>query len=144
MDEAFRSRTTEGVAFEVAGHLLLHFLVRRQIVEAAMAAGVPPLRLSYKGALEDVKDMRESLLKAGERPAQRVLLPRLLDQLGSHVIPMRPGRHYPRPNDTKVKNKGKGKKQLPSKLGAGEVAQPSRRSKGSGQSGTAIVSACYG
>jgi DDE family transposase len=113
MDGAFRSRTTEGIAFEVAGHLLLYFLVRRQIVESALAAGVPPLRLSYKGALEDVRDMRESMLKADERSAQRVLLPRLLDQIGSHVIPFRPGRHYPRPNDTKVKNKGKGKMQLP-------------------------------
>jgi Transposase DDE domain len=130
MDGSFRSRTTEGIAFEVAGHLLLHFLVRRQIVEAALAAGVPPLRLSYKGALEDVKDMRESLLKAGERPAQRILLPRLCDQIGSHVIALRPGRHYPRPNDTKVKDKGKGKKQLPTKLGAGADARPSRRNKG--------------
>ena len=124
MDGAFRSRTTEGIAFEVAGHLLLYFLVRRQIVEAALAAGVPPLRLSYKGALEDVKDMRESLLKAGERPAQRVLLPRLLDQIGSHVIPFRPGRHYPRPNDTKVKNKGKGKKQFPANSGPGRTPVP--------------------
>jgi hypothetical protein len=144
MDDAFRSRTTEGIAFEVAGHLLLYFLVRRQIVEAALAAGVPPLRLSYKGALEDVKDMQESMLKAGERPAQRVLLPRLLDQIGSHVIPFRPGRHYPRPNDTKVKNKGKGKMQLPSKLGAGDVAGPSRRSQASGKVRTATVSSCYG
>jgi hypothetical protein len=124
MDGSFRSRTTEGIAFEVAGHLLLYFLVRRQVVEAASAAGVPPLRPSYKGALEDVQDMRESLLKAGERPARRVLLPRLLEQIGRHVIASRPGRHYPRPNDTKVKNKGKGKKQLPSKLRADEVARP--------------------
>jgi hypothetical protein len=124
MDGAFRSRTTEGIAFEVAGHLLLYFLIRCQIVEAASAAGVPPLRLSYKGALEDVQDMRESLLKAAERPARRVLLPRLLDQIGSHVVPFRPGRHYPRPHDTQVKGKGKGKEQLPSKLGAEEEAQP--------------------
>jgi hypothetical protein len=123
MDGAFRSRTTEGIAFEVAGHLLLYFLIRRQIVEAALAAGVPPLRVSYKGALEDVQDMQESLLKAGERTARRVLLPRLLEQIGSHVVPFRPGRHYPRPHDTRIKNKGKGKKQLPSKLGAGENAQ---------------------
>ena len=133
MDGAFRSRTTEGIAFEVAGHLLLYFLVRRQIVEAALAAGVPPLRLSYKGALEDVQDMRESLLKAGERPARRVLLPRLLEQIGGHVIPFRPGRHYPRPNDTKVKDKGKGKKQLPSKLGAEGAPRPSRSCEGSGK-----------
>jgi DDE family transposase len=144
MDGAFRSRTTEGIAFEVAGHLLLYFLVRRQIVEAALAAGVPPLRLSYKAALEDVRDMRESLLKAGEEPARRVLLPRLLDQIGSHVIPFRPGRHYPRPHDTQVKNKGKGKKQLPSKLGSGEGPQPPPKSKRRGNARMATASSCYG
>jgi hypothetical protein len=144
MDDAFRSRTTEGIAFEAAGHLLLYFLVRRQIVEAALAVGVSPLRLSYKGALQDVRDMKESMLKAGERPAQRVLLPRLLDQIGSHVIPFRPGRHYPRPNDTKVRNKGKGKVQLPSKLGDGNVAGPSRTSQESGKARTATTSSCYG
>ncbi len=80
--------------------------------------------MNYKGdRTEDVQDMQESLLKAGERTARRVLLPRLLEQIGSHVVPFRPGRHYPRPHDTQVKNKGKGKKQLPSKLGAGENAQ---------------------
>lgn len=124
MKGSFRSRTTEGIAFEVAGHLLLYFLVRRLIVEAALAVGVDPLRLSYKGALEDVQDMRESMLKADDHPAQRVLMPRLLDQIGGHVIPSRPGRHYSRPHDTQVKNKGKGKQQLPSKLGAEPPPSP--------------------
>jgi len=124
MDGAFRSRTTEGIGFEVAGHLLLYFLMRCQMVEAALAAGVPPLRLSYKGALEDVQDMRETLLRVDERTAQRVLLPRLLEQIGSHLVPLRPGRHYPRPHDTQVKDKGKGKKQLPSKIRAGRRSPP--------------------
>lgn len=124
MDGAFRSRTTDGIGFEVAGHLLLYFLMRCQMAEAALAAGVPPLRLSYKGALEDVQDMGETLLKADERTAQQELLPRLLEQIGGHVVPFRPGRHYPRPHDTQVKDKGKGKKQLPSKVGAGRRAPP--------------------
>jgi len=144
MKGSFRSRTTEGIAFEVAGHLLLSFLVRRLIVEAALAVGVAPLRLSYKGALEDVQDMRESMLKADERAAQRVLWPRLLDQIGSHVIPFRPGRHYPRPNDTKVKNKGKGKKQLPSKLGAEDVAPCGRSSTVRSKARTTLASSSYG
>lgn len=144
MKGSFRSRTPEGIAFEVAGHLLLSFLVRRLIVEAALAVGVAPLRLSYKGALEDVLDMGESMLKADERPARRVLWPRLLDQIGSHVIPFRPGRHYPRPNDTKVKNKGKGKKQLPSKLGAEAVAPCGRSSTGRSKARTTVASSSYG
>jgi Transposase DDE domain len=144
MDESFRSRTTEGIAFEVAGHLLLYFLTRCQIVEAALAAGVPPLRLSYKGALEDVQDMRESLLRADELPAQRVLLPRLQEQIAGHVIPFRPGRHYPRPHDTQVKDKGKGRKQFPSKLGLGQDARPSRKNEGRGKIENTVTSSCYG
>jgi hypothetical protein len=143
MEGSFRSRTTEGIAFEVAGHLLLYFLVRSQIVEAASAAGVSPLRLSYKGALEDVQDMGESLLKAGARSAQQVLLPRLCDQIGSQVIPFRPGRHYPRRHDTQVKNKGKGKTQIPSKLGAGEGPPPSPRGKKTCAVENVEASVCY-
>jgi Transposase DDE domain len=144
MDGAFRSRTTEGIAFEVAGHLLLYFLVRRQMVEAALAAGVAPLRLSYKAALEDVQDMKESLLKAGERSAQRELLPKLLEQIGSHPVPFRPGRHYPRPYDTKIKNKGKGKQQLPSKLGHRDDHPISPHNKRSCKDRTTTVAATSG
>jgi len=139
MEESLRSRTTEGIAFEVAGHLLLYFLIRRQMVAAALAVGVSPLRLSYKGALEDVQDMRETLLKARAGAAQRVLVPRLLEQIGSHVIPFRPNRHYPRPRDTQVKNKGKGKKQLPSKLSGAAVTRASPRPKRNGKHQTATV-----
>jgi hypothetical protein len=144
MKESFRSRTTEGIAFEVVGHLLLYFLVRRLIVEAALAVGVDPLRLSYKGALEDVQDMRESMLKAGDPSAQRVLMPRLLDQMGRHVIPYRPGRHYSRPNDTKVKNKGKGKQQLPSKLGAEPSPGTGGAARGRARTRKLSVSTSYG
>lgn len=144
MDGAFRSRTTEGIAFEVAGHLVLYFLLRWLMVEAASAAGVSPLRLSYMGALEDVQDMRESLLKAGVRQAQRILWRRSVEQIGSHVIPFRPGRHYPRPHDTQVKNKGKGKRQLPSKLSGGGDSRTSRRKKGSCKNRTATVAASSG
>jgi hypothetical protein len=140
MDGSFRSRKTKGVAFEVAGHLLLYFLMRCRIVEAAEAAGVPPLRVSYKAAFEDVQDMREVLLRADEGSAQKVLLPRLLEQMGSHVVPFRPGRHYPRPNDTRVKDKGKGKKQMPSKIVAGEDIGRARRTK----AGNITTSSRYG
>jgi hypothetical protein len=144
MEGTFRSRKTEGIAFEVAGHLLLYFLVRRRIVDAALAAGVPPLRLSYKGALDDIQDMRESMLKANERQVQTMLLPRLLDQIGSHVIPFRPGRHYPRPHETEVKKNGKGKKQLPSKLSAAINTRASPRSKGHRKNQAATMATGFG
>jgi hypothetical protein len=116
MAGSFRSRTAEGIAFAVAGHLLLYTLVRWPLAEAAARSGTAPLRLSFKGALEEVQDMGPSLLTAGRRHAERVLVPRLVDLIGSHAVPYRPNRHSPRPNDTRAKTDKHGKKQPPHKL----------------------------
>jgi hypothetical protein len=116
MAGSFRSRTTEGIGFEVGGHLLLYTLVRLVMAEAASAAGVSPLRLSFAGALGEVKDMGQGLLTASRRHAERTLRPRLVELIGSHRVPLRPGRHYPRPNDTKPKTDKRGKKQPPHKV----------------------------
>jgi DDE family transposase len=111
MAGSFRSRTTERIAFEVGGHLLLYTLVRLVMAEAASAAGISPLRLSFAEALGEVKDMGQSLLTASHRHAERTLRPRLVELIGSHRVPLRPGRHYPRPNDTKPKTDKHGTKQ---------------------------------
>lgn len=116
MAGSFRSRTTEGIAFEVGGHLLLYTLVRLVMAEAASAAGISPLRLSFAAALGEVNDMGQSLLTASRRHAERTLRPRLVELIGSHRVPLRPGRHYPRPNDTKPKTDKHGKKQPPHKV----------------------------
>ena len=119
MQQSLRSRTPEGIRYEVAGHVLLYLLVRWLIVEAAVeVAEEDPLRLSFKGALEELQDMRQTLLHAPAEHVRRVLLPRLLQRIASHRVPLRPGRHYPRPKDTQSKNKGKGRFQKPSKIGA--------------------------
>ena len=52
METTLRSRTPEGIAYEVAGHVLLYFLVRWLIVEAAATENADPLRISFKGALD--------------------------------------------------------------------------------------------
>ena len=116
MAGSFRSRTTEGIAFEVGGHLLLYTLVRLLMAEAASAAGISPLRLSFAEALGEVNDMSQSLLRASRRHAERTLRPRLVALIGSHRVSFRPGRHYPRPNDTKPKTDKHGKKQPPHKV----------------------------
>jgi hypothetical protein len=122
LERALRGRTPETIVFEVAGQVLLYLLVRWLMVEAAEAAGEDPLRLSYSGALGELMAMLPSLVQAGPGRASGVLVPRLLGRMASHFVPLRPGRHYPRPHDTKVKNKGKGKKQLPSKLASADAA----------------------
>jgi len=116
MAGSFRSRTAEGIAFEVGGHLLLYTLIRLLMAEAAAAAGISPLRLSFAEALGEVNDMGQSLLRASQRHAERTLRPRLVGLIGTHRVPFRPGRHYARPNDTKPKTDKHGKKQPPHKV----------------------------
>ena len=122
LERGLRGRTPETIAFEVAGHMVLYLLVRWLMVEAADGAGVDPLRLSFSGALEELLAIIPSLVQASPERAVGELVPRLMRRMASHQVPLRPGRHYPRPHDTEVKNKGKGKKQLPSKLAPTEVA----------------------
>jgi hypothetical protein len=116
MESSLRGRTVAGIEYEVAGHVLLCLLVRWLIVEAAAKHGLAPLRLSYLGAINQLLDMAPALLLADSPGAARVLISRLLARIAAQVVRLRPGRHYPRGNDTKIKNKGHGRYCLPSKL----------------------------
>jgi len=122
LERGLRGRTPETIGFEVAGHVLLYLLVRWLLVEAAAAAGEDPSRLSYSGALGELRALVPSLVQASPGRASGELVPRLLSRMAGHFVPYRPDRHYPRPHDTKVKNKGKGKKQLLSKLASSDAA----------------------
>jgi hypothetical protein len=105
MQRSLRSRTAEGITFEVAGHMLLYLLTRWLMFEAAEEHGVSPLRISFTQALREVNDIRHALLLADPQRVRRVLLPRLLWRIAQHLVPLRPGRHYPRPADRYRKGK---------------------------------------
>ncbi len=112
MQRSLRSRTAEGIAFEVAGHVLLYLLTRWLMYEAAEEHGIPPLRISFTQALREVNDIRYALLLADPQRVRRVLLPRLLQRIAQHVVPLRPGRHFPRPADRYRKGKYRQKAKL--------------------------------
>ncbi len=116
MEGSLRGRTPATIAYEVAGHVLLYHLIRWLITEAAERQGVPPLRVSFLDALREFKDMRAAFVWSSPEHIRRVLLPQLVERIARHIVPFRPGRHYPRPGDTKTKNKGRGKRRLPNKL----------------------------
>jgi hypothetical protein len=84
MAGSFRSRTTEGIAYELAGHLLLYTLVRLWMAQVAAGLGISPLRLSFQGALDEIQDKQGSLRVSSLDHVERVLRPRLLEQIGSH------------------------------------------------------------
>jgi hypothetical protein len=116
METGLRSRTPRGIAYEVAGHVLLYFLMRWLIVEAAEAEDVDPLRISFKRALEELLDMIPILIVTPPGRVAAVLLPRLLRRIAAYLVPFRPGRSYARPRDGRIKNHGHGKTRRPHKL----------------------------
>jgi len=96
MNGNLRSRTPESVQFEVAGHVVLYFMVRWLMVEAAKKHGIDPLRLSFKNALRELLLIHDSLVTSTTSRWTNVLLGRLLDRIAQHRVPFRPGRSYPR------------------------------------------------
>ena len=101
MDRHLRSRTPTAIQFEVAGYVVFYLLLRWLIVEAAVTHGLDPLRISFVEAVREFEVMRPSLLTATPQWAARVLLPRLLDRIAAHRVPVRPGRHFPRKDKRK-------------------------------------------
>ena len=109
MEGGFRSRTAPGIAYEVAGHVVLYFLVRWLLVEAATEHGLNPLQISFTDALRELKEMLPSIITSSPKWVTRTLLPRLLLRIASHLVPFRPGRSYPRKKKAKGKS-GKSKR----------------------------------
>jgi len=121
MEGSLRGRTPQTIRYEVAGHVLLYLLVRWLMVEAALRHGDHPLALSFLDALRELQDIKAALLTAEPQRVRRILLPRLLRRIATHHVPRRPGRHYPRPGEGKVRYNGAGKRMLPSKLTSKET-----------------------
>ena len=101
LEGGFRSRTPAGIAYEVAGHVVLYLLVRWLIVEAAVRHGVDPLRISFCNALRELDQLWATMVVSSPEWVARVLMPRLLERIASHIVPLRPGRSYPRKRKAK-------------------------------------------
>lgn len=114
--QSLRSRTPASLEYELAGRVIYYLLVRWLIVLAAEKHGLDPLRISFTSALREMEHLRSTLITNPLAWVIHELLPRLLDRLASHTVPLRPGRHYPRPNDTQPKDRGHGQKQAASKI----------------------------
>src|SRR6202040_4272443 len=85
MEGNLRGRSPECIQFEVAGHVLLYFLVRWLMVEAAEKHEISDARrLSFVEACRELEDLRVILVCASPRRIRTVLLPRLLERIASH------------------------------------------------------------
>lgn len=105
MDRHLRSRTPDSIQYEVAGYVVLYSLIRWLMVEAAVKHKLDPLRLSFVEAKRELEAMRVALITAEPPWVARVLLPRLLDRIAQHQVPLRPGRHYPRKKKNRTTKK---------------------------------------
>ena len=114
--KSLRSHTPASLEYELAGRVIYYLLIRWLIVQAAKEQGIDPLRISFTNAVREVEQMRDTLATSSVGWVQRVLLPRLLARIASILVPLRPGRHYPRPDDTQAKDRGHGQKQAASKI----------------------------
>jgi hypothetical protein len=96
LEGSLRSRTAEGIYYEVAGHILYYLLVRWLMVEAAAAAKCSPLRLSFTAVLREINEQWQSAVAASPEWFSQTLRRRLLQRLASHETKERPGRIAPR------------------------------------------------
>jgi hypothetical protein len=105
LEGGLRSRTAEGIAYEVAGHVLYYLLVRWLLVEAAVEAGRSPLRLSFAEALREIQAKGPTALTATDQWLSEGLRPRLREALAGHVVAERLCRHYPRSKKGRKRSK---------------------------------------
>ena len=105
--EELRSRTKNGIMKEIITHITVANLVRIVMIEAAEKEGIKATDLSYKHALEKVKDTVVIMMQS---PVYHLNLiyNRMIKEIGQMKILKRPGRRYPRQkkklvNSSKVK-----------------------------------------
>src|SRR5262245_24351646 len=92
-----RSETPEGVEQEVAALLVTHHAVRRVMLEAAVQAQLPPVRLSFVGALDVIQARLPGLSTVAQQPQrlQRAYTA-LVAEVSREVLPPRRLRSNPR------------------------------------------------
>lgn len=110
--EALRSRSVRGIFAEVYGLMTMVVLARTMMAEAAVAAGKSPMDLSLGKALQALRQAAPFLTSAPTE-LRPLLYQMLLRQIATFDVDIRPGRRFPRPGDTKPKNKGNGKWRAP-------------------------------
>ena len=102
-EETTRSRSPRGVAQELWALALAYNLVRFEAERVAIAAGVPPIRVSFIAALRFIESaFRRWDVESGGRLPER--LRHLREDLSHYILPERRQRSYPRAVKIKMSN----------------------------------------
>lgn len=94
--ETLRGRTPDMVRKEVYTRLIAHNLIRSTIAQAADQHRVALQRISFKGALDALRQFTQALAQAPSKRKRHELWAELLRTLASDLVPERPGRREPR------------------------------------------------
>ena len=110
-----RSHTPAGIIKELHAQVLLSNLVRWVMSDAVEDTGKTTVEFSFECALTALENALIKMLRASPSQIQQIYA-ELLAEIRRAPIRQRPGRHYPRPREGKIKNKGHGKYVLPARL----------------------------
>ena len=94
--ERLRCQSPAMVEKELLAYLLAHNLVRALMAEAAARHEAQLERMSFKGALDALRQYSAALGQAPNRTLRRQLWEDLLLNLARDLVPWRPGRQEPR------------------------------------------------
>lgn len=102
-EEALRSRAPERVRQEVWGLAIAYNLVRLHMEHVALHAGIPPVRISFRGSLLQLRYFWATawVISPGTLPR---MLERLHRDLALLILPPRRERRYPRAVKIKMSN----------------------------------------
>jgi hypothetical protein len=93
--DVLRSMSAEGIRKELAARLIGVNIIRAIMIEAAMQTGTQPVRISFAYAVRAIIMFAPAL---ATEPLWRLphIYKAMLTEIGSHVVPERPGRNEPR------------------------------------------------
>lgn len=94
--ESLRSRSPQMAQRELLMRFIAHNLVRCTMAEAAAGQSVPLERISFKGALDSVRQFSQAMAQAKSKRKREQLWAELLRTLAADLVPERPGRREPR------------------------------------------------
>ena len=94
--DVLRTRTPAMVRKEIWAHLLAYNLIRTLMWDAGEHRDVPPLRLSLKGAIQEMMAQWPHSASAARQRDLTALYADLLQAIATHKLPHRPNRYEPR------------------------------------------------
>ncbi|MGB6910922.1 MAG: IS4 family transposase, partial [Methyloceanibacter sp.] len=96
--DILRCKTPELVRKEIWTHILAYNLIRTIMAQAAIAHGVEPRTISFKGALQTLKAFQPVIAIAGQQDStfRMQLYHELLKAIAAHRVADRPDRFEPR------------------------------------------------